>query len=121
MVFDISKLEAKSETINIMDQDIIINPMTMPKLIEFMKIADRNDIHGATKFLTFAALRDNIPTKETDAVNGMDDNELNEFIVNKLNSKALLRIVTAVRRVSGISEDKEEKNEIGDVQSTQVA
>lgn len=116
MVFDIEKLEAKSEKIDIMGQTITINPLTVPELIEFMRYAEKSDINNATQYLAFAALRPSVPIKNMDTNDGMTDAELKEFIVKKISSKALLKLVAAVRRVSGLTDDDDEKNNEGNDQ-----
>jgi len=105
MGFDINKLEAKSETINIMGQDMIINSLTVPELMEFMKIAEKQDISLATEFLAFTALRHNIPIKNEETNEGMTNDEIKDFVNKKLSSKALLKIITKARLVSGLSDD----------------
>lgn len=116
MGFDINKLEAKSEIVNVMGQDMEINPLTVPELMEFMKLAEKKDVALATQFLAFSAIRSNVPTKNEETNEGMTDNEIKDFINKKLNSKALLKIITAARNVSGLSDDDSEKNQDGNDQ-----
>jgi len=107
MGFDISKLEAQSETITVNGQDIKVSPLELPELMDFMKLADGKDIEKATTFLTYNVLRKNIPISNEETGEGMSNDELSTFIKTKLNSKALLKIVASIRKVSGLSEDED--------------
>jgi len=111
---DIRKLEAKITDIDVNGEKIKVESLTMPELIDFMKISESKDIKKATHFLVFSVLRKNIPIKNEDTNEGMLDDEIHYFIDNKLTSKAILKILTEVRKVSGLGEDDtSEKNEEG--------
>ncbi len=111
-MLDIDKFSAKAETVDVGGEKVEVTGLTFPELQEFMKYAQSNDTQGATDYLVFTVLRKNIPKPKEgeDNPKAMTDDEIRDFMHNKLDGATATDILVKVQELSGLGDKNENQN-----------
>lgn len=96
---DLSRLIVKSEKVNVEGIEMEIKGLKFPELVKFAKLADGKDYEKISNFLLTTALRNALKDEE------MSDEEIND-LVNNISSKAALKIINTVRKLSGLDDEE---------------
>jgi hypothetical protein len=109
----VKRMTVKNDKVFIpsLNETIEITSLSYPELMEFVKLAQKDDIEGAYDKLLFNTFRKQIPTVEVAGELGMTDAEVLQFIKNDIDGSTAVLLINKLKDISGLGGEEAPKKE----------